>query len=460
MEKKKPVVPIVVAVIVVVAIGVGAFFALMPKKQVAVPSVTYYYEEQAEQMLADAGLKLGEVTEEQNAGTDEDPFDGLIIGQSPAAKETVDEGSTVNITVAKGRPIPTSVIVPDLKGLSPEDAELALVSAFIFPLPAEPINSDDVEPGKVCDQSAVPGSSLQITADQFKNGDWPVVSYSTSLGKEQVKVPDVVGKKSQEARDALKNAGLAVDTTSSYSETVEADRIISQSVAKDTEVAKGTVVSIEISQGKKPVDRVAVPDIRTYTLEEAKRALESAGLNYTYTGNEAGRVLTVKPQPYTEVDKGSTVTFTIELTAEQRRQEEQERKRQEEEKKRQEEEQKRQEEEQKRQDEEQRRQEEERQREEEERQRQEEEQQRQQEQQSQVEMQSQPQYISEDDAVISAAIAATPAIGDDDVLNTTVEFVSGGDAPHYVVYLTTEPAGYRIEVDAYTGDIMSMEILQ
>lgn len=459
MEKKKPVVPIVVTVVVAIAIGIGAFIALRPKKQVAVPSVTYYYEEQAEQMLAEAGLKLGEVTVEQNEGTNEDPFDGLIIGQSPAAKETVDEGSTVNITVAKGRPIPTSVIVPDLKGMSPEEAEMALVSAFIFSLPGEPVYSDDVEPGKVCDQSAVPGSSLQITAEQFKNGEWPIVSYSTSLGKEQVKVPDVVGKTSQEARDALTNAGLAIDTTSSFSDKVEADRIISQSIPKDSTVAKGTIVSIEISQGKKPVDRVAVPDIRTYTLEEAKRTLESAGLNYTYTGNEAGRVITVKPQPYTEVDKGSTVTFTIELTAEQRRQEEQERKRQEEERKRQEEEQKRQEEEQKRQDEEQRRQEEERQRQEEERQRQEQEQQ-QQEQQVQEETQSQPQYISEDDAIISAAIAATPAIGDADIQNTTVELVLGGDAPHYVVYLTTEPAGYRIEVDAYTGDIMSMVILQ
>ena len=460
--KKKPIVPIVIGVVVVAIIGVVAFLMLTPKKKVSVPSITYYYQAQAEKMLADAGLELGEVKEEQN----EESYEGLILSQSPEADASVDEGSKVDITIAKGRPIPTSIVVPDLKGMGQEEAETALIAATLFPLNEGTVNSDDVEPGKVCEQTPAPGTSVDISVEDFQNGDWPVVSYKTSLGKEQVKVPDVVNKSEKEARDALGGAGLAVDTSSSYSESVAQGNVISQSVAKDTTVPKGTIVTIEISAGKKPVNRVSVPDIRTYSLDEAKRALESAGLNYTYSGDEGGRVLSVSPFPGTQVEPGSNVNFTIQRTAEQIRQEEQERARkQQEEQQRQQEERQRQQEEQQRQLEEQQRQLEEQQRQQEEQQRQLEEQQRQQEEQQQQEQQQQEEqepeqeYISERDAADSARAAVDSMIGDSEVLNTTVDLEIGGDAPHYSVYFSTEDAGYVITLDAYTGEVWDVEVV-
>ncbi len=456
--KKKPVVPIVIGVVVVAIIGVVAFLMLTPKKKVNVPSVTYYYQAQAEKMLADAGLKLGEVKEEQST----ESYEGLILNQSPDADASVDEGSAVDITIAKGRPIPTSVVVPDLKALGPEDAEIALFGAIFFPLNEGAVYSDDVEPGKVCEQTPAAGTSVPIDVTDFQEGNWPVVSFKTSLGKEQVKVPDVVGKSEQEARDALGAAGIAVDTSSSYSETVEQGHVISQSIAKDITVAKGTIVTIEISAGKKPVNRVNVPDIRTYSLDEAKRALESAGLNYTYSGDVGGRVITVNPMPGTQVDQGSSVSFTIQRTAEQIQQEEQERQRkQQEEQQRQQQEQQRQQEEQQRQQEEQQRQQEEQQRQQEEQQRQQEEQQRQQEEQQRQQEQQEPaqEYISEADAAESARAAVDSLIGDDEVLNTNVVLEIGGDAPHYVVDFSTEVAGYEVTLDAYTGEIWNVDII-
>ena len=441
-EKKKPIVPIVIGVVVVAVIGVVAFFLLTPKKQVTVPSIQYYYQAQAEKMLADAGLKLGEVKEEEN----QESYEGLILHQSPAADQTVDEGSTVDITIAKGLPIPSAVVVPDLKGMSPEEAEIALISACIFPLTEGSVNSDDVEPGKVCEQSEAAGTSLPISVEDFQNGNWPVVSYKTSLGKEQVAVPDVVGKTSKEARDAFAAAGLAVDTTQSYSDTVEADRIISQSVAKDTMVLKGTVVSIEISIGKRPVNRVYVPDIRTYSLDEAKRALDSAALKYTYSGDLGGRVITVSPAPGTQVDEGSTVNFTLQRTAEQIQQEEQERQRQEQERQEQErQEQERQEQERQ----EQERQEQERLerelREEEERQRQEQEQ--------QIPEEPTQEYISEADAITAAVAASIDDPDDTSVRDVQCTLETGGDAPHYVVSYTTDTAVYTVTIDAITGEV-------
>ena len=451
-QQKKPIVPIVIGAVAVVVVVIIAVVMLTPKKKVTVPSVTYYYQRQAEQMLVDAGLKLGKVTEEQNT----ESYEGLILNQSPAADQSVDEGSTVDITIAKGLPIPTELEVPDLKGMSPEDAEITLILANIFPLLEGSANSDDVEPGMVCEQDIAAGTKISITKEDFEDGNWPVLSYKTSLGKEQVKVPDVIGKTDQEARDALKGAGLAIDTTNSYNDKVEQGRIISQSVAKDTTVPKGTVVSIEISLGKKPVNRVTVPDIRTYNFDEAKRSLESAGLKYTYSGDTSGRVITVKPTPGTEVDEGSTVDFTIQRTAEQVR-EEQERKRQQEEQQRQQqEEQRRQQEEQRQREEDERRQQEEqdRQRQEEEQRQQEQQQQQQQEQQQQ----EQRQLISEADAIVAAVITAVDDPNDPSVDNVRADLVDVGDTRHYVVTFTTDTAGYQVTIDAYTGEVIDTHV--
>ncbi len=459
-QQKKPIVPIVIGVVAVVAIVIIAVVMLNPKKKVPVPSVTYYYQRQAEKMLSDAGLKIGKVTEEQNT----ESFEGLVINQSPSADQTVDEGSTVDITIAKGLPIPSELVVPDIKGLSPEEAEMTLITANFFPLSEGTVNSDEVEPGMVCEQNIAAGTKISITKEDFQDSNWPVLSYKMSLGKEQVKVPDVVGKTDQEARDALKGAGLAVDTINSYNDKVEQGRIISQSVAKDTTVPKGTVVSIEISLGKKPVNRVIIPDIRTYNFDEAKRSLESAGLKYIYSGDTSGRVITVKPAPGTEVDEGSTVDFTIQRTAEQVREEQERKRQQEEQQRKQQEQQRQQQEDERRQQEEQRQREEEerRQKEEQERQRQEEEQrqqeQQQQEQQQEQQQQEQRQLISEADAIVAAVITAVDDPNDPSVDNVRADLVDVGDTRHYVVTFTIDTAGYQVTIDAYTGEVIDTHV--
>ncbi len=74
---------------------------------------------------------------------------------------------------------------------------------------------------------------------------------------------------------------------------------------------KGTVVTLQVSLGAKPTVKVQVPNILTYTLDDAKAALDSAGLKYQYTGDVDGTVASMNPQPGTEVNQGSTVSFTL-----------------------------------------------------------------------------------------------------------------------------------------------------
>ncbi len=307
MDNKKPIVPILAALL---AVAVGVIVYLVASggnsgKQiepstttVSVPDVEWLEKADAEKILINAGFVVGD---EEKENSDTVPK-GQVISQDPAPRTQAESGSKVNLVISKGKAAPVMVTVPDLTGMTQEEAEKALKDAQLKAVPGKPAYSDSVDPGKVCEQSVKAGTQVQENSQ---------VIFSISLGKETVKVPDVTGMTLDDARAALNKVGLGTDTTTSYSDKVDKDKIISQSVAKDTQVVKGTVVTLEVSLGQKPKEKVTVPDIYTYTLAEAKKALESAGLTYRYTGDPHGTVVAVDPEPGTEVDQGSKVSFTL-----------------------------------------------------------------------------------------------------------------------------------------------------
>lgn len=298
---KGPLIPILIGVVVVALGVVGYLFAtgfFTPK--VEVPELGLLSQEEAEQALTAAGLKVGTVSEK------EDPagfkVGGFVIEQDPAAQTSVPQGSAVNIVLSIGFSLDDPVTVPDLTGLTPEEAEEKLLDAMLIPQPGGSVYNDQVEPGKVCAQSTVAGTQLSMLE---------TVTYQTSLGKEKVAVPDVVGKNVKEARDILTQAGLSVDTTQVYNDNVAAENVISQSVAKDEQVDKGTTVTIEVSLGKKPAAKVSVPNVLTYDLDSAKRTLESAGLAYRVVGDDSGTIVAIRPNYGSQVDQGSTVEIEV-----------------------------------------------------------------------------------------------------------------------------------------------------
>ncbi len=289
-----------------VGLLVAAFGALLlvglascGPKQVEVPNLHLMQSAEAEKALTGVGLKLGKVTEKTDP---EVPVGDLVLEQNAKAGDKINEGTAVDIVVSTGPKITDPVTVPDITGMTTEEAEKALTKVLLVPVPGAPMNSDSVEAGKVCYQSVKAGAEAKA---------FDTVTYSISIGKEKVAVPDVTGKSIADARDALSKAGLGCDTTSSYSNTIAKDVVISQSVKKDEQVDKGTVVTLDVSLGVKPADQVAVPEIITFNLSAAIATLNSAGLNYSYSGDEDGTVISQDPVPGTKVDQGATVTFEL-----------------------------------------------------------------------------------------------------------------------------------------------------
>jgi eukaryotic-like serine/threonine-protein kinase len=107
-------------------------------KQVTVPSIEGMTLDVARTTLENAGLKLGQVTEEASQTVPED----RIVAQSPEAFEEVDKDTPVDVVVSTG---PSIVIVPDVTCRSVEFAQAQLAN-----LGLESRVEDDAPPNLGC----------------------------------------------------------------------------------------------------------------------------------------------------------------------------------------------------------------------------------------------------------------------------------------------------------------------
>ena len=134
------------------------------KEQVEVPDVRGKQRDEAEQILADANLRV-DVTEKEC--TDQDP--GTVLTQDPPPASKAEKDSIVKLTVAKE---PQQVEVPDVTGQTQEDAANTLQDAgFRVSFKRQDVDTVDSD-GVVLSQSptggkAKRGSKVTITVGNF-----------------------------------------------------------------------------------------------------------------------------------------------------------------------------------------------------------------------------------------------------------------------------------------------------
>lgn len=268
----------------------------------AVPNVVGMTKDDALRVVSDNGFKAGTVTEEESDSV----AAGMVMKQTPKASEQKEPGSTIDLVVSKGmQKAPVQVAVPDLSGMTQTQAEDALASVKLVPKAGDPVFKDGVEAGKIFSQSVAAGT---------KADEGTTVSFVVALGKEVVAVPSVVGSSKDAAVKALADAGFNVDTVESYNASVAAGCVVSQNPNPKIQCVKGTTVTLNISKGAAPApkEQVPVPDLVTLSLPQAQNVLESAGLVCKYTGDEDGYAVAQSIAPGTNVDRGTTVTITLE----------------------------------------------------------------------------------------------------------------------------------------------------
>jgi beta-lactam-binding protein with PASTA domain len=167
-------------------------------QQVRVPTLAGRTLATARQELKSAGLTPGTVTK---AFSDVVPS-GQVISTDPAGGIDRAPDTPVAITVSRGAPVE----VPDVIGAEVPDAQQQLEDAGLkVVLAQEQVFSDEADKGTVAQVSP---------AGQLGTGD--TVTITVSKGQQMFDVPDVNGKKDDEAQQILKDAGFKVRVISVF----------------------------------------------------------------------------------------------------------------------------------------------------------------------------------------------------------------------------------------------------
>ncbi|WP_018247320.1 Stk1 family PASTA domain-containing Ser/Thr kinase [Orenia marismortui] len=132
---------------------------------------------------------------------------------------------------------------------------------------------------------------------------------------EEVRVPDVVGKHVENARQELADKGLELKVYyRSHSSEVEKDHIISQSIKADKKIKVNRVIEVVVSKGAK---LSKVPNLLGIELREAEIKLDKLDLEIGEIKEEynnevkKGQIISQDPRPDIEVKSGATVDLLI-----------------------------------------------------------------------------------------------------------------------------------------------------
>ncbi len=158
------------------------------------------------------------------------------------------------------------VIVPDLTGLSLEEAEKELVPLELRYTVVGNEYSDAVPPAHIISQEPLPRKKVRKQRE---------IELILSLGQEYIEVPHLIEHAEYEARLMLKDIGLEMEPSYEYSEAVTPGYVLRQDPGKGFQVVRGDTIHVVISKGKKPF---AMSNLQGRQLADAREWLEQNGL--------------------------------------------------------------------------------------------------------------------------------------------------------------------------------------
>ena len=198
------------------------------------------------------------------------------------------------------------VAVPNVEGLSQNDASTAIAAAKLKLGTITQQTSNTVGLGKVISQDPASGSSVAE--------DSPV-NLVISSGPPMVAVPKVEGLTQTDATAAITGAKLKVGTiTQKASNTIGSGKVLSQDPTSGGSVAEGSPVNLVISSGPQ---MVTVPKVEELTQTAATAAMTGAKLKVGTITQKAsntigsGKVLSQDPASGSSVAEGSPVNLVI-----------------------------------------------------------------------------------------------------------------------------------------------------
>ena len=222
-----------IAGVVVLVLVIAGILGIINNRKIEVPNfVNLNYYTQVENNPDYADFEF-EFKYDETSTLEE----GTVLEQNPKASEKIKKGSKITLTIAQkdGVTIDASVV-----GMSEADAKNYFISRGVMAT-IIPEYSETVQPGVVIRTDPQVGSSVKVGGQ--------VTVYVATDKQESVKVPQLEGCSKEVAEQLLKAADLEIGIVTEVDSALEKGMVVTQSIAKDTEVPLGTKIDFTISNG-------------------------------------------------------------------------------------------------------------------------------------------------------------------------------------------------------------------
>lgn len=200
------------------------------------------------------------------------------------------------------------ILVPNLVGMTKEEAEMACEERGLVLVIADEIESEKYEEGIIDSQKTQPDTEVP-------KGAKVQVVISIGLKGEEIEIPDVRNKTREDAIQTLVDAGFKeanIGFSEREDDEIEANRACGTTPEVGSMATEKSEITIVISKG---APKVFVPKLVGKTKEEAHQALKDAGLEGNpieeYSTVEAGKVIEQETKSGESVEKGTVINYTV-----------------------------------------------------------------------------------------------------------------------------------------------------
>ena len=206
-------------------------------EETEIPDVLEMHIDEADRILTEKGFQVLV----RDSMYDADHPEGYVIEQNPYPYATVKENRRVYLTISIGE---KPIIMPNLFGVSPREAELILDSYGLRLNAKNYIYSDIYHEGTVIGQSYPQGQEIRAGSP---------IDITISLGalKEDLIVPDLIGKSLYEARQRIKAMDLKIgDIIYEEKANILPETVVQQSLPAGSVFEPGQTIDLTISKEK------------------------------------------------------------------------------------------------------------------------------------------------------------------------------------------------------------------
>lgn len=227
-----------------------------------------------------------------------------------------DLGTAPDVPDTAGVPSVQRVRVPDVVGLTAREAERVLAGAGLA-ADIEVSYDADAVPGTVVAQDPPAGERTAVGSNVLLTvaSELSVAPPRPEGWESQPRVPNVVGKREEDARSLLRASGYRVTVSEVFSASAPEGSVVDQYPSGGSAAAAGTEVGIVVSKGRTRQATYEVPAVVGLASGDAAMRVREAGLEprllYQPNPSMAGRVYQQSPQPGTRVARDRYVFLLV-----------------------------------------------------------------------------------------------------------------------------------------------------